>query len=1272
MGLTLGWVAVSAGPADPGLLFYVSGEQGAVAEVASSGTSTPAFEHDITKIAAGFRGAALQCGDVQLLAWRAPGNIYAQRGTLSFFWRARYPTGPTEFPIFRVAYADHSSWDMVWLRIDYNGHGFDAFVTDASLARTRVSVTLQPFPPPHEWTHLALSWDETIGIRFYVNGRLAAKQDAVAVYDTGLDQFGPHSRVISPHNVLSESNFIRGGDLDELRIYDRMLGDETIATLARGEAAIVPVRNALDPASAASRAEWWLRHGWSRPGEPPPYYAGPTVSVRKVEIHDAYDLKRWWWKACDGIRETTWPGVYNRSRLPGRQDYFQLPDWDCYVESGRAITFSLPEERWNHVEIAGAAWGRMELLPVGVPLETASESIPEALLFTRRRGQERTIHTLREPIIGRQIRFTNEEAEQPIGEFSAAYVTAGTAPSGSRALGFRLEPEIPDHRSLDSIVDFIQGRYPPEERGLLVAQPESAGAALAAPVSSEGTRRRTAEPSDARPLTHVLVPNTWDGFDDGLDGIEIDLPALVVQSTHGEFFPVRIQVKDPLWPMRSMFDFSFSIKPGERKTLWLDLRDRLLPPGKGLLLTFAGAGPGFGASALQGAKMRLLFKPRDLARREHEQDRFTQAKDSFAMLVEEWPTSPKLNLWVRFESDLKDLLRANPEHVLGRQYAAVSALAAPRPRYEAPGPPPGVPRWAFLQTELLGRVKRFVTWYIDHRQVVYGDFGGGISDDTDLTNLWPGIALMGCEPEKIQRSLGALLEAAHRNGMLTNGLPTGQSDELHSYEEGINCLGQNMLLRFGSPRLMERAMETARGLERITGINAAGHRHIRSTYYSGTKMALEEPWGTSKPDSFLVLHPAQLLVDYNGSPAPRKLILELADGMLAHRRVDHDGHPSLAAVVRFRDDRELEWRAVRTPVPPLPSAVYWGAWKWTGERRYLDPLFDRGLPALLEVNANALDLLGLREARREEVFARSTPKDEPYRWVAGARVAIPREEITRWQLDRDKTRLEKVYAAHLESCDLVEYINTHGSLWSDRVGVPTAELQRTRLGGIALLRGAVYPGHLVSWDFAAPANDQSLAILIPHATPREFKVIAFNLERTPVRSTMTGWNIDPGQWEITQGADRDGDDAADGEIATHEARFERSRSLEFVFPPRATTILTLRLKTAGAPYWSRPDLGIDPEDVTVRPGAVHVRVHSLGSVGSPAATLALRDNQGRVLAKALIPALAAPNDLQPKTEEIILRLPTGAPPHEGFVEIDPDEQLEEITRRNNRIRLSGR
>src|SRR5579862_2731026 len=260
---------------EPGLLFYLSGDHGFNADYAAGGDPKPNFLKDVKILPGGAKGSYIQCGNTQLLSYWAPGNIYAQRGTLSFDWRSREPVGQTEFPIFRVGYGDHSSWDMVWLRIDYNGHGFDAFVTDINLGRTRVSYTMPDFPKPDQWVHLALAWDETRGIRFYVNGKLAGEKAATGMFDAALDQFGPHSRIIAPTGVESSYNYDRGGDIDELRIYDRMLSDDNIAGLAKNEVPqnIPAVTRSLAaaPAPVATlpveswQQEWWHRYGWNRP-----------------------------------------------------------------------------------------------------------------------------------------------------------------------------------------------------------------------------------------------------------------------------------------------------------------------------------------------------------------------------------------------------------------------------------------------------------------------------------------------------------------------------------------------------------------------------------------------------------------------------------------------------------------------------------------------------------------------------------------------------------------------------------------------------------------------------------------------------------------------------------------------------------------------------------------------------------------------------------------------------------------------------------------------
>jgi hypothetical protein len=1238
---------------EPGLLFYLSGDRGLTANYAAGGRAAPNFANDQVKVLpGGARGNYLQCGDHQVLSYWAAGNIYAQRGTLSFYWRSREPVGKTEFPVFRVGYGDHSSWDMVWLRIDYNGKpGFDAFVTDVNLGRTRVSIAMPTFTRPDEWVHLALAWDETRGIRFYVNGKLAAEKAATGMFDAALDQFGPHSRTISPMQVQSAYNFDRGGDIDEIRIYDRMLSDDNIEALANGQAPQnipAPARNAD---SAGSLQEWWFHYGWNRPADPPPPLDSQYAVVRKVEIHDVYDLKRWWWKATDGIRETTWPGVYNRSRLPGRNDYFQLPDWDCYSLSGKSVTFFLPDEPWNHLEISGGAWGRMTLLA----LEDKTRGSADRDLFERPKGQEKTFHRLDRVLTGQKIRFTNVEQETPIGELSAYHVHPGKEPGGIAVLRYRLTGAAePDNPSLKPLVEYIDGRHPADERMTMVGLPAGA----------PRTQRKSEQ--SGLPLVHLLIPGdfretsgysergsfsyTWENMAAGLDGVAIDIPPLKLEPTHGGYLPMNVQVKDPLWPMRNMLDITFSVKPGEPHTLWLDTRDRILPNGRSLYITLACAAPGFGPAALEGAEVRLIFKPRKEAAKEHEIDRFTQARDSYAHLVEEHPNTRRLRLFARFEADLADLLRVNPEHYPGRNYWYDYNKEQAKPAFTQPAPPDGVPFWAFRQVEDLRYLKRFVNWYIDNRQIDNGELGGGLSDDGDLTNWWPGAALMGCTPEKITKSLLKELDAFYAQGMFTNGLSTIQTDELHSYEEGIQALGQSLILDFGSPRQLERAMETTRRLFWLTGINSAGHRHIRSSYFNGAKMSEEGVWEWSKPSSYLVFQPALELVQFNGAPPARQMVLELADGLLAHRKPGRDGRPSIYSTINFRTDEDIDTGMTRT------WHVLWAAYRWTGEKKYLQPFLDSGPAILKTLTANGLDLLNLREKWGNQFLASTPPTSMD-----------PASLHLAWQMSGNLKFLEQLYANQIEAAALREYINTEGSLWIDRVMVDHAELQRARLGGIALIRNSLYPGHVVSWKFEAPANDGSVAILIPESTPDRVRIIVYNLEKMPVKAQMTGWDVEPGKWEITQVIQAHEGDSEQGRTAGRIVEFEQSKSVEVTFEPRATTMVNLKLVEKGPPYWSRPDLGIGPDDVSVEGSRMKVTVHSLGAIDAPPSRVVLRDRTGSVLASARVPPLKAPVDLMPSAAEAVLSLPAGADWKGGSVTVEATGNLPEITQRNNRV-----
>jgi hypothetical protein len=278
-------------------------------------------------------------------------------------------------------------------------------------------------PAPDAWHHIAFAWDETRGVRLFWDGREVAAKEQTADLDMGLDQFGLAGRVMAPHQVQSRYNFMRGSDLDDIRVYDHMLDGAAVAHLVAG-----PSEEMASPAVPATdlRRAWLRRFGWDK--QTPPPLVDPVTTVRKIEFADARDLKEWMWKGVDGIAETTWPGVYNRSRLPGRDDYFELPDWNVYVEGGKAYRLTLPADTaFNRVEIRGAAYGALEWSPDGKggwrKLATRPQGVVRSLTDTG---------TLK----GGVLRFTNVMAEQPIQEIWAYDIHPGTVPEGTFQLRY--------------------------------------------------------------------------------------------------------------------------------------------------------------------------------------------------------------------------------------------------------------------------------------------------------------------------------------------------------------------------------------------------------------------------------------------------------------------------------------------------------------------------------------------------------------------------------------------------------------------------------------------------------------------------------------------------------------------------------------------------------------------------------------------------------------------------------------------------------------------
>ncbi|MES1971160.1 MAG: LamG-like jellyroll fold domain-containing protein [Pseudomonadota bacterium] len=1243
-GLSCG--TARAAPDPTGLLFRASADKSLIADVAV-GDAVPNFQSDVAIVPTGKTGGAIQWQDGGYVAWRAPGNIYAQRGTLAFFWRPRTPVGEAPFVLFRVGFADHSSWDMAFLRIDWNGHGFDAFVTDANLARRRVSFRIGQLPAADQWKHIAFAWDETVGVRLFVDGREVARQDGPADLDAGLDQFGLAGRIMSPHQVQSRYNFMRGSDIDEIRIYDRLLGAADVAALADNREPAPVTSSDYD----ARRAAWLHRYGWD--GGSPPALTSETTTIRKIEFADAKDLKEWMWKGVDGIAETTWPGVYNRSRLPGRDDYFELPDWNTYVEGGRNYDLTVPAgARFNRIEIRGAAYG---------VLQYSSDGTSYGALAKRPRGEVRSVDSFGARTGGR-LRFSNVAQETPIQEIWAYDVSDSAEPKDRLTLRYTVNANAaPAFAALAGLNDYIAGRYPVDERTTVVALPAGTGVGKAAAGAGNAAATTAAERiKGAAPIVHILIPSGfgealagrplarswnygWENVHDGLDGIALDLPALAATPGRDGLIPLNIRVKDPIWPGRDMIDVSVSVKPGQKRTLWLDLRDRILTDDS-LFLTVASGAPDFNAGSLDGMAIRLVFKDRAAALAEHVADRFNQVKDNWAFLVEEHTSSKREGLYRRLYGDISDLLRVDPDNLEARRYwADISYGATGFPAFTQPVAPAGVPLWAFRQLEDLKLVRQFVTWWIDNRQVPYGDFGGGISDDVDLTQQWPGLALMGVEPDKVNASLRALSDAVHTNGMQTGGLGTITTDELHAYEEGLNSDAERLYLNWGEPKAVERLMATTRALQGVILKNPAGHVHFASNWYGGRKIYREGQWEWQKPYSFTVLHGPILMGIYNANSIARGLVTGVIDGWMAHGKQDGSGQWSYPNEINWRTDAERvgDGGGVSTPLQ-----ASWSAWRFTGDDKYLRPILGRaarnGPAALAELNENVVAVLPQGKELGKALTAR-----------AGEGGAF--ERYSAWNATGDVAWLEALHADAIAEKSQHQYMYTEGHWWSDRVDQPNEILQRERLGGIALRRNQTWPGNAVSWRFAEPGAAEQVAILVPGATPERFKVIAWNSSGKPQRADMSTWNVVAGRWTMT------------GPSGTSEVALERSASVPLTFAPGETR-LDFALVSPGIPTDQRADLGIGADDIAVRKGGLAVTVHSLGAIDAAGGRLSVEDATGAVLAEMTVPPLAAPRDLSPKTTVLRLALPAGA----ARVRVALAGGAPETTLRNNVVALPPR
>src|SRR2546428_5491117 len=103
------------------LLFHASFDRNFVADQAA-GDESPLGNQNLKIVREGKKDGAVYLDTGSLLTYDAPGNLYAERGTIGFWWKLDEPVGNTPFSIVQVSYAEESNWDFTFAELRWTGN----------------------------------------------------------------------------------------------------------------------------------------------------------------------------------------------------------------------------------------------------------------------------------------------------------------------------------------------------------------------------------------------------------------------------------------------------------------------------------------------------------------------------------------------------------------------------------------------------------------------------------------------------------------------------------------------------------------------------------------------------------------------------------------------------------------------------------------------------------------------------------------------------------------------------------------------------------------------------------------------------------------------------------------------------------------------------------------------------------------------------------------------------------------------------------------------
>jgi hypothetical protein len=465
-------------------------------------------------------------------------------------------------------------------------------------------------------------------------------------------------------------------------------------------------------------------------------------------------------------------------------------------------------------------------------------------------------------------------------------------------------------------------------------------------------------------------------------------------------------------------------------------------------------------------------------------------------------------------------------------------------------------------------------------------------------------------------------------------------------------------LEYGNPKWLERCMETISNFDFWTAINPKGHRHFKSFMFQAQEIRPGPEYDSDMADCARAMKPGNYVVWYNNNELVKKWFRQWADAWCEDSLKTERGKPAgcLPAEIVFatcalgRGDHK--WNEGLKY--PLGAITYHtedemiAAYLFTGDPKYLRPI-----EAMIEQG---------RAADSSCVTWRRLTGDKKFdeRFVARAAGAAGGANVIAWLATGDKKFLADGCVETVRRFEETRFLLTEAEPPTDRVALPgNILLREMMLGGIGVWVCG-WPQMAVSWQ----NSGYDFAALVLDSSPKHLKILAYNFGATREMKMRT-WELERGTYEVKIGLDRNGDDSADAIASVTNAEVERGLPIEISLAGEEMSVIELSQLTA-KPLGKAADLAICEEDAKVSPdgASLTVQVHNIGSLPARDVQVELRADSGKAIGNGTIAELSSPDDLVPRTESVVIKLPPDTSRTVRVI-VDPQNAIPEITKLNN-------